>query len=54
VGPALDGVGGRFESGALRTWLADPASVKPGTTMPKLPLSDQQLTDLTSFLSAQR
>jgi nitric oxide reductase subunit C len=54
VGPALDGIGGRFESDALRQWIADPASVKPGTTMPTLPLTDSQLTELTTFLSAQR
>lgn len=51
VGPALDGVGSRLERDYLAKWLQDPASVKPGTTMPKLPLSPADLTELTAFLS---
>ncbi|MEO8633528.1 MAG: cytochrome c oxidase subunit II [Chloroflexota bacterium] len=34
----------------LRKWLANPPAVKPGTQMPNLGLSDQQITDLVNFL----
>ena len=54
VGPALDGVGNRFDQAALRTWLSDPQSVKPGTAMPDLNLDEQQLASLTTFLLAQK
>lgn len=53
VGPALDGVGSRYDAAYLEKWLRDPAQVKPGTTMPKLPLDDAQLGELVSFLSSQ-
>ncbi|MEZ4362014.1 MAG: c-type cytochrome [Kofleriaceae bacterium] len=51
VGPALDGVGARLTQAQLRTWLQDPPSIKPGTAMPKLPLSEGQLDELAAFLS---
>jgi nitric oxide reductase subunit C len=54
VGPALDGVGTRFEAAYLEKWLRDPAAVKPGTTMPKLPLDDVQVSELVTFLSSQQ
>lgn len=53
VGPALDGVSQRYSAAELRTWLADPQSVKPGTTMPDLDLGDADLDALTTFLMAQ-
>jgi cytochrome c oxidase subunit 2 len=34
----------------LRRWISDPPAVKPGTTMPNLGLSEQQITDLVNFL----
>ncbi len=52
VGPALDGVGDRYKADTLRTWLSDPQAVKPGTAMPQLNLSDDQLDELTRFLMA--
>lgn len=54
VGPALDGVGSRYTQPALRAWLEDPASVKPGTAMPKLGLPAGDLDALTNFLMSQR
>ena len=54
VGPALDGVGQRYTSADLRTWLSNPQAVKPGTAMPNLNLSDEQLSSLTAFLMAQK
>jgi cytochrome c len=37
----------------LEQWLLDPQSLKPGTTMPKLGLSEQEARDLTAFLESQ-
>ena len=54
VGPALDGVGTRLDAAYLEKWLRDPGAVKPGTTMPKLPLDDAQLGELVTFLSSQK
>jgi len=51
VGPALDGVASRLEREYIIKWLKDPAQVKPGTTMPKLPLSDVDISELAAFLS---
>ena len=54
VGPALDGVGNRYEPQDLRAWLANPTAIKPGTAMPDLGLSDADLDALTQFLSSQK
>lgn len=51
VGPALDGIGTRLERDYLARWLADPQAVRPGTTMPRLPLSESQLDELTNYLA---
>lgn len=54
VGPALDGVGARYEASYFEPWLRDPNAVKPGTKMPKLPLSDAQITELAAYLTSQK
>jgi len=54
VGPALDGVGERFDADYLERWLRDPASVRPGTQMPQLGLSDAQVTELVTYLATLR
>jgi nitric oxide reductase subunit C len=54
VGPALDGVGDRRDAAFLGKWLRDPQAMKPGTAMPKLPLSDGQIEELVAFLSQQK
>ncbi len=51
VGPALDGVADRFSPDYLDRWLRDPAAVKPGTLMPNLHLSEEQVTDMVTYLS---
>jgi len=38
--------------GHLRRWLTDPDRVKPGTRMPRYPLTGTELTALTSYLEA--
>jgi nitric oxide reductase subunit C len=51
VGPALDGVGSRFDAAYIGRWLTDPAQLKPGTKMPKLPLTKTQILELVAYLS---
>ena len=53
VGPALDEVGDRFDADYIKRWLHDPNAIKPGTKMPKLPISDAQIEELAAFLSHQ-
>lgn len=52
VGPALDSVYARKSKEEIKTWLADPAKVKPGTLMPKLPLTPEQIDALAEYLIA--
>ena len=54
VGPALDNVGTRLTADYLTRWLTNPQSIRPATTMPRLPLSEQQIAELVAFLSQQR
>jgi nitric oxide reductase subunit C len=53
VGPALDTVADRFDAAYLNRWLHDPTSVRPNSRMPKLPLSEGQITELVAFLGQQ-
>lgn len=50
VGPALDDVRTRYDAPKLDAWLADPASVKPGTAMPKLGLAPDVRKELVEWL----
>jgi nitric oxide reductase subunit C len=54
VGPPLDDVGSRRDYNNLVTWLTDPQQVKPGTLMPKLPLSEPDIVELASYLSQMK
>lgn len=36
--------------GDLAAWIADPQGVKPGTTMPRVPLSSEELNNLVAYL----
>lgn len=54
VGPALDGVGSRRDHANLVAWLTDPQAVKPGATMPKLPLTKTDINELAAFLSLMK
>lgn len=51
VGTALDGVGDRMTMSEIEVWLKDPAAVRPGTLMPQLPLSEEDIRELAAFLS---
>ncbi len=52
VGPALDGVGSKFDTDYLTRWLKDPSSIKTDSKMPKLPLSETEITELATYLSS--
>lgn len=54
VGPALDRVGERFDAAYFERWLRDPQSVRPNTRMPRLPLTNGQIHELSAFLSMRR
>lgn len=54
IGPALDSVGNRLSTEELQTWLRNPSAVKPGTQMPTLPLSEDDLRALAEYLSNQK
>lgn len=51
IGPALDGVGSRRDASYIQKWLKDPYLIKADSKMPKLPLTDSDITELTAFLS---
>jgi cytochrome c1 len=60
VGPNLAGIASRpkIAGGAvtnsgpddLKKWISDPAADKPGTAMPKVPLTDDELNNIVAFL----
>src|SRR5207245_10516115 len=59
AGPDLTHVGGRATIGtgvlasdvaSMRVWLADPQRYKPGSLMPRVPLSDSELDALAGYL----
>lgn len=51
IGPALDGVGSRRDAAYIKSWLQNPLAIKSDSKMPKLPLSENDITELTAFLS---
>jgi len=48
--PSLRGVTTRYDAAYLTRWLKDPAAVKPGTAMPNLSLSSEEVAALIEFL----
>jgi len=54
VGPALDTIGQRMTKDQLVLWLRDPAAVRPNTQMPKLPLAEADIEQLSTFLAQQK
>lgn len=51
--PTLAGDSIQNSADMLERWLIDPSSVKPGTTMPNLGLSEEDARNLVAFLEAQ-
>ncbi len=54
VGPALDGVGDRRDAEYIKRWLRDPFAVKADSRMPKLPVTEEQIQELSAFLAHQK
>ena len=54
LGPNLRIVGQRRSAAWLRTWLADPRSVKKDTMMPAGLLTDAEIGTMAKFLAAQK
>lgn len=52
VGPALDDAYVRKNRQEMIDWMKDPQKIKPGTAMPKLPLSDAQVEELVNYLQS--
>jgi cytochrome c oxidase subunit 2 len=58
VGPDLSNMASRqqiagvvpYSTENMRLWMADPAEMKPGTRMPRLPLSDEELDALIAYM----
>jgi nitric oxide reductase subunit C len=50
--PPLDEVYKRKTKQEIATWISDPQKIKPDTKMPKLPLSPEQVTEISEFLSS--
>lgn len=51
IGPALDGVGSKFDAAYIKAWLTDPLAIKANSKMPKMPLTENDIIELTAFLS---
>jgi nitric oxide reductase subunit C len=50
VGPALDPIGSKMDRDALKAWISDPQKIKPGTAMPQIPMSPEQLDEMVDYL----
>jgi mono/diheme cytochrome c family protein len=47
-------VGTKYSEAQLRAWLSDPASQKPTAHMPKLTLTEAEITSLAAYLRSLR
>lgn len=52
--PSLDNIGSLRDKEFLKNWLKDPNAVKKGALMPKFPLSETTINELSEFLSLQK
>jgi len=50
VGPALDMVGTKMDREAMKAWISDPQKIKPGTAMPQIPMTPEQLDEIVDYL----
>lgn len=50
VGPALDNVKTKFSRDEMKAWIRDPQKIKPGTAMPQIPMTDEQLDEMVGYL----
>ena len=54
VGPSLDFVGDRHDADYIKRWLRNPMDIKPDSKMPKLPLTEEQVQELSAYLSQHK
>lgn len=52
--PSLDNIGNLRNKEFIKQWLKDPNAVKKGALMPKFPLSENTIDELSEFLSLQK
>lgn len=50
VGPALDEVYKRKTREEMVTWISDPQALKPGTPMPRIEMTREQLNEIVDYL----
>lgn len=50
--PPLDDVYKRKSKAEIAAWVSDPQKIKPDTKMPKIPLTPEQLEEISAFLSS--
>ena len=50
VGPPLDVIGNTLDREALKKWIKNPQIIKPGTAMPLIPMTDEQLDEVVDYL----
>lgn len=50
IGPALDLVGTRMAREPMKAWISDPQKIKPGTAMPQIPMTPEQLDEVVEYL----
>lgn len=50
VGPPLDTIGTKMNHDDLRDWISDPQKIKPGTAMPQIPMTPEQLEEMVTYL----
>jgi nitric oxide reductase subunit C len=51
IGPALDTIGDKYSREYLIEWITDPEKIKPGTQMPNLGLTKEEINEIVAFLS---
>ena len=54
IGPDLSRVGAKYSAEYLERWLRDPSAVRPGTHMPALELTEEDIRALAAYFGAQR
>ncbi len=52
--PTLDNIGNIRDKEFFQKWLKDPNSIKSGALMPKFPLADSTINELSEFLAKQK
>lgn len=54
MGPSLAGIGATQDAAYIKAWIVDPQGVRRSSSMPRLPLTPQEVEAVTSWLAAHR